>query len=71
MANCDCPDGWEVKCVLLSCNRKPLTIFMCGSNHNCDHDFRGWREFSDGSGGETVCTKCGMGALHHSLWSGE
>lgn len=33
----------------------------------CDHDFRGWREFEDGNGGEQVCTKCGMGAMAHTL----
>jgi hypothetical protein len=33
----------------------------------CEHDFKGWREFEDGRGGEQVCTKCGMGAMEHSL----
>lgn len=33
----------------------------------CDHDFQGWYEFMDGSGGEQVCTKCGIGAMAHSL----
>ena len=33
----------------------------------CDHDFKGWREFDDGLGGERVCTKCGMGAMEHTL----
>ncbi|QTH19747.1 hypothetical protein HRJ34_15365 [Rhizorhabdus wittichii] len=33
----------------------------------CQHDFQGWREFSDGRGGERVCTKCGMGAMAHTL----
>ena len=36
----------------------------------CDHDFQGWRDFSDGHGGETVCTKCGMGAMAWSLRTG-
>lgn len=36
----------------------------------CDHDFQGWREFADGNGGETVCTKCGMGAMQWSLRTG-
>jgi hypothetical protein len=31
------------------------------------HVFKGWREFEDGNGGEQVCTKCGIGALEHSL----
>lgn len=33
---------------------------------DCDHDWQGWRTFDDGRGGERVCTKCGMGAMHHS-----
>lgn len=36
----------------------------------CDHDFKGWREFEDGNGGEQVCTKCGMGAMAHTLATG-
>lgn len=31
------------------------------------HDFKGWREFDDGCGGETVCAKCGVGAMEHSI----
>lgn len=47
-----------------------LTLCICGASHaqrTCDHDFKGWREFRDGNGGEQVCTKCGMGAMAHSL----
>ena len=33
----------------------------------CKHDFQGWREFADGRGGESVCTKCGIGAMEHSM----
>jgi hypothetical protein len=36
----------------------------------CEHDFKGWRELKDGRGGETVCTKCGMGAMSWSLRTG-
>lgn len=35
-----------------------------------DHDFHGWREFADGRGGETVCSKCGVGAMSWSLRTG-
>lgn len=35
--------------------------------NTCEHDFQGWREFEDGLGGERVCTKCGMGAMAHTL----
>ena len=34
----------------------------------CDHEWAGWREFE--GGGERVCAKCGMGAMHHSLMVG-
>lgn len=33
----------------------------------CEHDSQGWREFDDDLGGETVCTKCGMGAMAYTL----
>ena len=36
----------------------------------CDHNFKGWREFGDGNGGEAVCTKCGMGAMAYTLRTG-
>lgn len=36
----------------------------------CKHDFADWREFEDGRGGEQVCSKCGMGAMHYSLMTG-
>lgn len=50
--------------------RSPITLCLCGTNNNCDHDFKGWREFDDGRGGETVCTKCGVGAMAWSLRTG-
>lgn len=37
----------------------------------CAHDFQGWREFDDGRGGERVCTKCGIGAMAHTLSLGD
>jgi len=33
----------------------------------CEHNFKGWRAFAHGGGGETVCERCGMGAMSHSL----
>ena len=36
----------------------------------CDHDFQGWREIDAGRGGEQVCTKCGIGAMEHTLRTG-
>lgn len=58
------------------------TCDICGARHgasreafvhvtpSCDHDFKGWREFADGNGGEAVCDKCGMGAMSWSLRTG-
>jgi hypothetical protein len=33
----------------------------------CEHDFQGFRAFPDGNGGERFCSKCGMGAMAHTL----
>lgn len=47
----------------------------CGSEENlCEHNFEGWRDLMDADGnvlgGETVCSRCGMGAMSHSLRCG-
>ena len=48
--------------------KKEITLVICGEPQPpCDPDFQGWREFDDGLGGETVCTKCGMGAMAYTL----
>jgi hypothetical protein len=43
----------------------------CGSGGPCEHDFKGWRDLTDDKGnvcgGETVCQRCGMGSMSHSL----
>lgn len=44
-----------------------LTLIQCERVPDCQHDFQGWREFDDGLGGETVCTKCGLGAMAFTL----
>ena len=44
----------------------PKVFFHCTPKANaCDHDWGAWRDFP--TGGEQVCTKCGMGAVRHSL----
>ena len=44
----------------------PQIFFHCAPKTNaCDHDWGAWRDFP--TGGEQVCTKCGMGAVYHSL----
>jgi hypothetical protein len=58
--------------------RDKVHAHMCGAggcycacpDGPCQHDFQGWREFEDGCGGEQVCTKCGTGAMSHSLRTG-
>lgn len=56
-----------------------VQIFMCGPSNAkcickcaeggpCEHKWDGpWVESEDE--GEVTCSKCGMGAMHHSLWS--
>lgn len=65
-----CPDGGCGKYPLCPCGTSPETIigdlFIHFAAPPCMHDFKGWREFADG-GGEQVCTKCGMGAMEHTM----
>lgn len=49
-------------------SRDPKTF-----EHVCEHSWDGWREWEEPGGGasaEAVCSRCGMGALHHALWMG-
>lgn len=43
----------------------------CGDGGPCEHQFEGWRDIEDDEGnvcgGETVCSRCGMGAMSHSM----
>jgi hypothetical protein len=51
-----------------------LTFHAIFSGEFCAHDFQGWRDHKDDQGrivgGEQVCTKCGMGAMHYSIMTG-
>ena len=48
----------------------------CATGGPCEHRFTGWREIPPdeeglgGGGGESVCERCGMGALSHDLRTG-
>ena len=54
-----------------SCFDPNACYCTCGTeDHVCEHNFKGWREFHDGRGGETVCERCGMGAMSHTLRCG-
>lgn len=46
--------------------QKPF-IHITPKADDCKHEFRGWREFPDGNGGEAVCSKCGIGAMAYTL----
>ena len=50
------------------------TQFFIHVTPKCEHDFQGWRDLRDDEGnvcgGERSCTKCGMGAMAHSLREG-
>jgi hypothetical protein len=50
---------------------KGIVFHVQRNEENCTdgngHDWQGWREFEDARGGETVCARCGMGAMSHSL----
>lgn len=52
------------------CDMSGIFFHLSPKPDSCDHDFKGWRAFEDNSGGEQVCTKCGMGAMHYSLLTG-
>ena len=49
----------------------PLTIFLCGPNKKCEHDYSESQDiFEDGEviGETTVCTKCGKPAYEEAQW---
>lgn len=62
--------GWDEKKVELY-SFDPNACYCNCPKGPCEHDWQGWREFADGSGGERVCTRCGKGAMSHSLRTGE
>lgn len=57
----------EIQRLARQLSRSPVFVH---ATPKCDHDFKGWREFADGNGGEQVCSKCGMGAMAWSLRTG-
>lgn len=66
-AACD-KQGWDRSKVYTSFH--PDACYCACPDGPCEHDFQGWREFEDGCGGETVCARCGMGAMSHSMTVG-
>lgn len=65
--------GWDASGVLSTHN--PDACYCACPDGPCEHDFQGWRPIYDDNdnecGGETVCTRCGCGAMHHSLMTSE
>ena len=57
--------GWEPNQAQTTFN--PNSCYCACPDGPCEHDWQGWRDFEDGSGGETVCKRCGMGAMSHTL----
>lgn len=57
--------GWECN----SCGYDAIP-FVHIAWDKCDHEFSGWRAFTDGTGGEQVCKKCGIGAMAYTLRTG-
>lgn len=43
----------------------------CISGGPCEHNFQGWRDIADGNGQEAFCSRCGMGAMSHTLRTAE
>jgi hypothetical protein len=66
-----CPDAiGRLHCDPSRPSMPNLTLHIMPRVDSCEHDFQGWREFDGGHGGEQVCSKCGMGAMDHTLCSG-
>ena len=56
--------GWEADAVWTSFDSEACSC-DCVHGGPCEHDFAGWRTFENG--GETVCRRCGLGAMSHSV----
>lgn len=62
----ECPNWSLDGCMCHSGHGDPLTIFMCGPNTKCEHDFSGWQEIE--GGGTAICSKCGALAIDEAMW---
>lgn len=60
--------GWKEGDPPPTCSFDPEACYCACPDGPCEHDFQGWqeREVEGGVIGETVCTRCGMGAMSHS-----
>lgn len=59
------------KCERADCPGREVFVHMKRDIAKCfggqDHEFTGWRDFDDGTGGEQVCQRCGVGAMAWTL----
>ena len=63
--------GWTGKEPLQTTFNPNDCYCNCVNGGPCEHSFEGWSESEDGRVGESVCSRCGMGAMGHSLRCGE
>lgn len=45
----------------------PAACYCACPDGPCEHDWQGRRDFEDGSGSETFCSRCGLGCMSHDL----
>ena len=64
--------GWDRNEVTVRkcCGGASQECYCACPDGPCQHEFDGWREFEGGRGGEQVCSRCGMGAMSHSMRTG-
>ncbi len=63
--------GWDpAKATVHVYTNGPADCYCaCGTGGPCQHEWNGpWREFEDGCGGETTCSRCGYGSMSHDMW---
>lgn len=65
------PDEPDSEPVTFHCSDYNADCYCNCPDGPCQHEFDGWRDLHDDNGhvcgGETVCRRCGMGAMSHSL----
>ena len=65
------PDAPDVEPQQFHCRDYNATCYCDCPDGPCQHEFEGWRDITNDNGevcgGETVCKRCGMGAMQHSL----
>lgn len=65
--------GWDIDEIHASFD-PDACYCACAEGGPCEHDFQGWRDIydvdGDVCGGEAVCSRCGMGAMSHSMHIG-